>query len=48
MVVAKTEQNEDDDASVHTNPSTPVRACANSMRTDPNTHTGMSITSQKL
>ncbi len=41
-MVAKTEQNGDDDASLNTNPST-GRAC-DSSRTDPNMRTGMFIT----
>ena len=44
-MLAKKEDNADDDVSLNTNPSTiPVRACA-STRTDPNTRTGMSIAS---
>ncbi len=40
-MVAKTEQNGDDDASLNMNPSTGNGMA--SKRTDPNTHTGMSI-----
>jgi hypothetical protein len=42
-MVAKKEENADDDASLNTNPSTGMGMC--STHTNPNTHTGMSITS---
>jgi hypothetical protein len=43
-VVAKTEQNADDDTSLNTNPSTSKGMCQYTYGTDPNTRTGMSIT----